>query len=237
MVEELDEDEIKDKKDLEEGLKKLKLQKESDIRKLTARQFAQKLIEEKVIEKVEERELEFPQFKKQFKLGRLVSEERGESVPAEEGFFFSSGLFFIPGSKKTRLIKKPFIQIEQEFPRKERDVTLAHELIHVLHPNWSESRTEKEQSSFFRRDPFDDIVGFRPPTRAQPFLQLGERPFISVQTEKKGLISKFRFPKTLTNKGFRVQPRQKQPQRSMFTMFIKQKVRTIPKGKKRMRFL
>ena len=237
MVEELDEDEIKDKKELEEGLKRLRLQKESDIRKLTARQFAQKLIEEKVIEKVEERELDFPEFKKEFREGRLVSEERGERIPAEEGFFFSSGLFLLPGSKRPVLFKKPFIQIEQEFPRKERDVTLAHELLHALHPTWNEDRVEKEQSSFFRRDPFDDIVGFRPPSRAQPFLQLGERPFISVQTKKKGLISKFRFPKTLTNKGFRVQPRQKTPQRGMFTMFIKQKVRTMPKRNNRMRFL
>ena len=207
----LDEFEAREKKELEEALKKLKLKKESEIRKLTARQFAQKLIETKVIKKVEERELELelPQFKKELSLGRLVSEERQERIPAEEGRLIPSGLVFLPGSKKTRFVKKQFIEIEKEFPRKERDATLAHELVHVLHPRWNEKRVEKEERTFFRRDPFDDIIGFRPPSKAQPFLQLGERPFLNIPTRKDGPISRFRFPKSFTNRGFRVQPRKK----------------------------
>ncbi len=207
----LDEFEAREKRELEEALKKLKLQKEAEIRKLTARQFAQKLIQTKVIGKVEERELELelPKFKKELSLGRFVSEERQERIPAEEGRLIPSGLIFRPGSKKTRFVKKQFIEIEREFPRKERDVTLAHELVHLLHPNWSEKRVEKEDTTFFRRDPFDDIIGFRPPSKAQPFLQLGERPFLNIPTRKKGVIQRFTFPKSFTNRGFRVQPRKK----------------------------
>ena len=52
MVQELDKFELREKKELEDALIKLKLQKESEIRKLTSRQFAQKLIETKVIAKV-----------------------------------------------------------------------------------------------------------------------------------------------------------------------------------------
>ncbi len=66
-----------------------------------------------------------------------------------------------------------------------------------------------EAETFFRRDPFDDIIGFTIPIKKQKKLQLGKRPFFSRQIKKKGVVSRFIFPKSFTNRGFRVQPRKK----------------------------
>ena len=102
-----------------------------------------------------------------------------------------------------------------------------------MHPNWSEGRVEKEESTFFRRDPFNDIVGFRFPSKDQPFLQLGERKFVSIPIQKRGLVSKFRFPLSITNKGFRIQSRKKIQRKPTLNIFA----RVRENNKIKMRFL
>ena len=190
----------------EERIKELKEVgiKEPELRKLTPRQAAQLLVEKKVITEVQEKELEVRGGEKRF----------GEVIILED---------IVRKIKTKRIVrkipKKIFIEIESREERRERDVTLAHELIHRLHPNWNERRVENEEETFFRRDPFDDIVGFVPPIRTQPKLQLAKRPFFSRQLKKGGVVSRFLIQK---------------PKQNSFKMFQRKKFRP---GKIRMRFL
>ena len=160
--------------------------KEEELRKLTPRQAAQLLVEKKVLTEVQEKELVVRGGVKRF--GELIG--RGTITTNIR-----------TGEIVKKITKKRFLEVEIRESREERDSTIAHELIHLLHPNWEEKRVEKEEVNFFRRDPFDDIIGFRTTPKQQPFLQLGEKPFFIRQIKKKGVVSRFRFPMTFTNKG------------------------------------
>ncbi len=203
--------------------------KEEELKKLTPRQVAQVFVKKRVLTSIEEREFP-PKFivkgGKKFELTAELLEEGDIEEDIVRGKVIST--------KKIPL--KRVIEIERKFPREERDISLAHELIHVIHPNWSEQRVQQEEGNFFRRDPFDDTIAFTIGPKKQKTFQLGERPFLSFPTRKGGPVSKFRFPKAVTNKGFRIQSKQRPQKNGMFTMFIKQKTRKQPKMK-RMRFL
>ena len=189
----MSEDRIKELKEV--GLK------EEELRKLTPRQAADVLVKKKVLTEVKEAEL-----KETKKIKGIIVRRSGGLT--EEGIIEEE----IRGGKKFSIIKKPkkrFIDIEKRRTREEKDATLAHELVHLIHPRWNENRVIQESNKFFRRDPFDDIIGFGTTPKQQPKLQLGEIPFFSRQIKKGGVVSRFIFPKSFTNRGFRVQPRKK----------------------------
>ncbi len=111
--------------------------KETEIRKLTPKQFAELLIKEKVISKVIERPF----------LRRVKGIEKGE-------IRFSSLVEDIieAKGKKERVVER-FIEIEKRLPRHKKEVSLAHELIHIRHPEWSEARVLAEEGTFFGKKP------------------------------------------------------------------------------------
>ncbi len=131
-----------------------------DLKSFTPRQFAKVMMEEKLLDEV----IEQPVIRKDFTRRR------------ESGF--AEFITDLDGNATNSSIT-----IESRVPRKDRDVALAHEMIHILNPSFSEKKVLSLQDKTFRRDPYDDVIGFRIPHQQQSIVQLS--PQIKLRAEVK----------------------------------------------------